>query len=110
MSLSIIQKQLALSRTSIPNDVINIIKDYAFYNIEAKSKVAKNIMVDLIRNTSITTCYPIDPNEFIMWIQADPIGCRYQFQPLFCGTCYNYLVYMTEDIAKSIKCKCIHNR
>jgi len=117
----LIAKQLFINRLEIlPIEIISIIKDYVFHNIEAIAKRKKNILIALFNNTQWGR-YPwrfyseeqqiSDPTlyrnrfTFVLYEENCLTKSR-QFQCEFCPRCGNYNADMlTYDIPIKIGCE-----
>ncbi len=112
MSSTIVKKQLIINKINLPQDILNIIKDYAFYDTNkymVKIKKKKNITLTQI-NSTVYSGKHIDNNFdrrcWIFWYKNDE-KCP-QFQAYFCTKCGNYinLSSLVYDNILKIICDC----
>lgn len=105
--MNIIQKQLTLNQISLPFELIDIIKSYAFYNIMEKTKKIKNNIITLIKKTewsSFNFKENLESDSFLFWI--DDFEKSVQFQMIFCEKCGEYTTENTHEHINKIMCNC----
>jgi len=107
--MSIIAKQLILNHMGLTPEIIELIKEYAFYDVIVKTKKCKNKIIVLI-NTAFHTPLNFIPilstTAYIFWIHDnDENGA--QFQSEFCVKCGDYLSDYLYHKTSNIVCKCI---
>ena len=98
-------KQLCINCIELPEEIIDIIKSFAFNDIVTLQKTRKQTILNLIQTTQWsyrdenTNSY----NKWIFWIQSDNKCPQYQID--FCSKCGNYKYYCSRkyDI---IECNC----
>jgi hypothetical protein len=97
-------KILALSRLPFPHSIIILITEFAYYDIE---KLAKSRIKLIVASINHSSRYTRDPEEFIYWIESDPM-CK-QFQCEFCTKCGGYIALSSiiEKLHSSCNCSCI---
>ena len=110
---SIVKKQLVMSGLNLPMEMIDIIKDYCFHNIEEVSKQNKKRANRLIGNAELTRINYDDANP--KWRLEIPKGNMYGDKFIldagFCRDCGNYKYnrvryHLTVSCSPSIYCNC----
>lgn len=96
--MSIIIKQTIIQKLPLPNEVIDIIKDYTFYNIVNKTREFKNKIM------SIIVTIRISHKTKLIWIRKKHVYGNERAE--FCLKCGYYLWSYTCRISKKIICKC----
>jgi hypothetical protein len=98
-------KQLCIHHFDLPDEILTIIKSYAFNDIFTLQKRRKYTILTLIvtmpwsyRNED-TNPY----NRCTFWIESDVTCPQYQID--FCHKCGNYKSYCSNNYDK-IECKC----
>lgn len=119
--MSIIDKQMVINRINLKNiklpmDVVNIIKDFVFYDEKTKTKNKKNKLINRINSLHYTVLdfgeYQLNytgfifegnyPNNNGIFIEDKPhIYCD------FCLKCGNYQNNISINRNNNIICKCI---
>jgi hypothetical protein len=98
------EKQLCINRLSLPDELLSIIKDFAFIDIVSYSAITrKNIIHTLIQRTRWvyrTKKY----NRYMFWIEEDR-KCS-QYQMLFCDKCGDYTTHQAPSESDQILCRC----
>jgi len=103
--MSIITKQLILNQLGLTTEIIEIIKEYIFYDVILKTKKIKNEIISLINNTYYTPLHIIPPLSDIQYVfYIDGEDSSAQFQNDFCIKCGNYIV--SYDACAKIICNC----
>jgi len=109
----ITNKILIINHFLLPDELIDIIKNYAFYNIIEETKKRKNKIISLFNSNSIyysnsekPNTYPECPYPIISILMCDPIK-RYFFLS-YCKTCGKYirLERCITYIKKYLHCDC----
>jgi len=108
--MSIIVKQLILNQLGFTSVIIDMIKEYAFYDVILKTKENKNKIIATINNTyhsplnykPINFAPHISDTQYIFWIDEDFDSA--QFQNEFCIQCGNYII--SYNASKNIICNC----
>jgi hypothetical protein len=107
--MSIIQKQLILNQlVGLTEEIIEIIKEFAFYNLIKKTRNNKNKIIFLINNTLYSPyhCRPLlEENIYLFWIHENENSP--QFQNTFCTKCGNYVILY--QINPNIICRCTND-
>ena len=107
--MSIIAKQVILNHIGLTREIIEMIKEYAFYDVILKTKKCKNKIIVLI-NTSFHTPINFIPilttRSYIFWIDDDDENGA-QLQSEFCVKCGDYLSDYLYHKTTNIVCKCI---
>ena len=98
------EKQLCINRISLPQELLSIIKDFAFLDIVSYTALRqKNTIHTLIQCTR--WCHRNKKyDRYMFWIQED-IKCR-QYQMTFCETCGNYTTNNSHTVCEKIVCTC----
>jgi hypothetical protein len=114
--MSIVTKQLIMNEIRLPMDVINIIKDYSFYNIEQVAKKNKEKVSRAIDSAEYSranrfnndpTYSDNDENWAFGYAYGEKYyGERIQLQATNCSVCGNYIHYCHDFNVKSIICHC----
>lgn len=115
--MSVISKQLVMSRLNLPSEVIDIIKDYCFDNIEYVAKINKKKINKAIKSFEIVRANHDHTNP--RWGLEFPIGNKYgdkfMFDACFCEDCGNYKyntvrrIHMNVSCSPSIYCNCYND-
>ena len=109
----ITKKILIINELLLPNELIDIIKNYAFYDIIKETKKRKNKIISLFNNNIYYNKYEwlINP-DFpypIIFIYNKETNIRWCFMLTYCETCGKY-VRITERIItyidKNLHCNC----
>lgn len=104
--MTTISKQLIINEFLLPKEIIDIIKEYAFYNIIVKTKKNKNKIISLINTTSWSPIsqfnIPLSNKDWFFWLDKD--NSTYQFQCHFCIKCGDYETSQTNGM--NLICKC----
>lgn len=104
--MTTISKQLLINEFHLPGEIINIIKDFTFYNIIDKTKKNKNKIISLINTTIWSpisyTMMELRDISYIFWLEND--NTKYQYQCDFCTICGDYLYTNTKET--NVICKC----
>jgi hypothetical protein len=113
--MSIVTKQLIINELNLPMDMVNVIKEYTFYNIEeiAKKNKEKVCRAIVLADFSRANRFNGDPNysdNDESWM----FGYAYesvteeeiQLQATNCSTCGNYIYYCHDYTINSITCHC----
>jgi hypothetical protein len=98
---AITKKILIINKLLLPNELIDIIKNYVFYNIIEETKKRKNKIISLFNsnniyysNTEKPDCYPDCPYPIISLI-CNTINNKYDkkwyFFLTYCKTCGKYV-------------------
>jgi len=106
--MTTIQTQLCMNALPIPKELVEIIKEFLFHNIETISKRTKNRSVKMIMETMWTpyTCqsHPniLDGGWFFRTrdLRREQFGCR------FCLQCGNYEYSYKIECKQIILCHC----
>lgn len=112
-----IDKQLCIQRFTLPSDILNIIKEFCFYDIKTweiiRSIKHNKTLVNFYISTAISRYNPYnffnnnghdgdggdggdggfdnDQDEhWIFWAFSDVVGVKYQLQAFSCRFCGNY--------------------
>ena len=96
--MSIITKQLIIQKLPLPDEIIDIIKDYAFYNIVDKTREFKKKIMTML----VTIRIP-DKTKLI-WIRKKHAFGNDRAE--FCLKCGNYTWSYTCRISIKIICTC----
>lgn len=94
---------LCVNQINLPNELLVIIKDYAFLSPERKRIMEKlSILHNIINNSFTKYSNPSYlPEAWFFWIKTRPIIC------VFCINCGNYLPRpYTNEYLNKINCKC----
>jgi len=98
-------KQLCIHHFDLPDEILTIIKSYAFNDIFTLQKRRKDAILTLIE-TMPWSYRNEDTNPYnrcIFWIESDVTCPQYQID--FCHKCGNYKCYCSINNDK-IECKC----
>ena len=112
--MNIITKQLILNEIQLPTDVINIIKEFCFVNIEEVAKKNKLKINRIIRSADLYTYAERDDDAFDLWyfeIHENENEYREKLKIKFflCTSCGNYAEYFSRGenyLYDSITCTC----
>jgi hypothetical protein len=96
--MSIIAKNIIIQKLPLPDELIDIIKDYTFYNIITKTKQTKNKLIPIIPTIRISH------NTKLIWIRKKHVYGNERAE--FCLKCGDYLWSYTCYVCKKIICKC----
>ena len=114
--MSIVTKQLIMNEIRLPMDMINIIKEYSFYNIVEETKKNKIKINIAIRSAEYTRAnrndddpdYSDNDEHWSFGYNLSTTICEtLQLQAENCSTCGNYIHYCHEFIIKAIVCHCL---
>ena len=110
--MSIVTKQLIMNEIRLPTDMINIIKEYSFYNIEEVAKKNKEKVCRAIVSVEFSRAnrFNGDPNysdNDENWVfgydyETNEYGEEIQLQATNCSVCGNYIHYCHDFNIKSI--------
>uniref|UniRef100_A0A6C0DQ39 Uncharacterized protein n=1 Tax=viral metagenome TaxID=1070528 RepID=A0A6C0DQ39_9ZZZZ len=118
--MSIIQ-QLFINRLPLPEDMVEEIKSFCFYDkVTAKTIFLKNDISSIIMNAfSLATIGDIEgysePEKYLFTPNFDEdiplhILCKCSHQIIFCPTCGNYARFSSIDehasAIEKVRCKC----
>jgi hypothetical protein len=113
--MSIINKQLIINQLPLPIEMVDIIKEYTFYNIIQKAKNIKNKTMLFIQG-SVSSMGGVNTNGEAdrYWIGIhDEDGTWYiQLQSNFCLQCGNYTLFtpsmyhVSTPETSAIRCAC----
>ena len=110
--MTCVKKQMILRGLPLPEDTINMIKDYTFTNIEEKCKKIKNQMVRILNEA----LYGVNPLRFQGTTTSEIDGTYGMFidgeyfrsQTQFCTKCGDYTdVHLGSYEFKNIKLWCV---
>jgi hypothetical protein len=114
--MSIVTKQLIMNEIRLPTDMINIIKEYSFYNIEEVAKKNKQTVCRAIVSAEYSRAnrFNSDPEYSDgdeNWVfgydyEANAYGEEIQLQATNCSTCGNYIHYCHNFDVREIICHC----
>ena len=96
--MSCLIKQIIINNLPLPDELIDIIKDYAFINIINKTKQTKNKLLTMLVTIRIS-----DKTKLI-WIRKRHAYGNERAE--FCLICGDYLWSYTCHISKKIICRC----
>ena len=96
--MSIITKQTIIQKLPLPDEIIDIIKDYTFINIITKTRELKNKIM------SILVTIRIPDKTKLIWIRKRRAYGNERAE--FCLKCGDYLWSYTCYVCKKIVCKC----
>lgn len=99
-------KQLCVNQLPFPEDLLTIIKSFAFDDIVTyMARMRKNTILRLIECTQWSGKYRHKrySKYFVFWIREDTYFP--QFQMTFCDKCGNYITHHYHEYDK-IRCKC----
>ena len=102
----VINKLVVLHRIKLPEDIINEICGYCFYDTETSlyRQTKRNLILSAFTNSSLSCGY--DLQHWWFWINSDG-NINPQFQCVFCSQCGNYLMSNNgETIANQAICEC----
>ena len=114
--MSIVTKQLIMNEIRLPTDMINIIKEYSFYNIEEVAKKNKEKVCRAIVSVEFSRAnrFNGDPNysdNDENWVfgydyETNEYEEQIQLQATNCSVCCNYIHYCHDFNISSIICHC----
>jgi len=114
--MSIVAKQLIMNEIRLPTDMINIIKDYSFYNIEEvakknKEKVCRAIVSAEFSRANRFNSDPEYSDGDENWVfgyeyETNGYGEKIQLQARNCSECGNYIHCCHDFNINSIICHC----
>jgi hypothetical protein len=114
--MSILTKQLIMNEIRLPMDMINIIKEYSFYNIveetkKKKEKVCRAIVSAEFSRANRFNSDPTYSDNDESWMfgydyETNAYGEEIQLQATICSTCGNYIHYCHDYTINSIICHC----
>jgi hypothetical protein len=96
--MSCLITQIIINKLPLPDELIDIIKDYAFYNIVDKTRETKNKIM------SILVTIRIYHKTKLIWIRKRHAYGNERAE--YCLICGDYLWSYTCHISKKIICKC----
>jgi hypothetical protein len=96
--MSIIAKNIIINKLALPDEVIDIIKDYTFYNIVNKTREFKNKIM------SILVTIRIPDKTKLIWIRKKHAYGNARAE--FCLKCGDYLWSYNCYVCKKVICKC----
>ena len=96
--MSIITKQTIIQKLPLPDELIDIIKDYTFINIITKTRELKNKIM------SILVTIRIPDKTKLIWIRKRHAYGNERAE--FCLKCGDYLWSYTCRVCKKIICNC----
>jgi len=96
--MSIILKNIIIQKLPLPNEIIDIIKDYAFYNIITKTRESKNKIMQIV---PIIRIYH---KTKLIWVRKKHAYGNERAE--FCLICGDYYWSYTNRISKKIICAC----
>lgn len=99
--MTLITKQLLIHQFDFPKEVLNIIKEFAFYDIIQNTKKNKNKIISSINSTKWSGKCDFDDSVWHFWIEDDPSSS--QLQANFCKNCGDYASFY-ENI--KFVCRC----
>ena len=94
---------VCVNHINLPQDLLILIKDYAFLTPERKRLMHVFSLIHTIINEALTKyTNPIYmPEAWFFWIKKKPFVC------LFCIRCGDYLPrYYSNEYPRTINCKC----
>jgi len=96
--MSIITKQLILNEIQLPTDVINIIKEFCFVNIEEVTKKNK-LKINVIIRSAILSTYEDDDAFwfFELLLDENEYGEKFELRGHNCLECGNYGNYFCKS-------------
>jgi hypothetical protein len=114
--MSLIKKQLIMNEIRLPTDMINVIKEYCFYNIEEITKKNKLKLNQVILSAELTRANRYNNDE--NYSDADPHWVfgfdwlynmfleKTQLQAIMCVNCGDYIETTTNCMSNRVRCKC----
>jgi hypothetical protein len=96
--MSIIAKNIIIQKLPLPDELIDIIKDYTFYNIINKTKQTKNKLMPIIPTIRMSH------KTKLIWVRKKHVYGNERAE--FCLKCGDYLWSYTCHISKKIICAC----
>lgn len=96
--MSIITKNIIIQKLPLPDELIDIIKDYTFINIVHKTRETKNKIM------SILVTIRISHKTKLIWIRKKHVYGNERAE--FCLKCGDYLWSYTCRISKKNICSC----
>lgn len=116
--MSIIKKQLVINQINLPKDMINIVKDYCFYNIVQETKKKKQSINQLFRSAICIKSDVYDPTytrwlfgfNFPEWTDTSYNIRRetLRLEAVSCNFCGNYLETSNLMLSNAAQCKCYY--
>ena len=100
------EKQLCINRLELPDELLSLIKDFAFWDIVSYTAFARKKIIHTLIHYTRWTYRTKQYDRYMFWIEEDP-GCS-QYQMVFCDTCGNYSQNHTQNVTEKIYCTC-HN-
>lgn len=97
--MSIITKQTIINKLPLPDELIDIIKDYTFYNIVNKTREFKNKIMQKLPTIRISH------KTKLIWIRKRRAYGNERAE--FCLKCGDYLWSYTCYVCKKVICKCM---
>lgn len=114
--MSVVIKQLLINQIKLPMDMINIIKDYCFYNIEEMTKKNKLLLHRVITSAEYTRANKFnndpdysddDPHWSFGFATINPFNEVLQLQGYICSYCGNFQrPYTNIYLEYCVECKC----
>ncbi len=116
--MSVITKQLVMNQIRLPMDMINVIKEYCFYNIEEITKKNKLKLHRVIISAEFTRANKFnnesdysddDPRWYFGFEYHNIYNEQIQLQAIMCLDCgqYSHLYSLTRDkMSKKAICNC----
>jgi hypothetical protein len=97
--MNIITKQLILNEIQLPTDVINIIKEFCFVNIEEVAKQNKLKINRIIRSADLYTYSESDDGcwHFEIHENENEYGEKFKLKGFHCSNCGNYRGYFCKS-------------
>ena len=102
------EKQLCINRISLPDELLSVIKDFAFYDTVSYGALSRKKTIHTLIQCTRWSYRNKNYNRYIFWIEED-VRCR-QFQMTFCEKCGNYTnnqTYNQTPNFEKIMCKCV---
>jgi hypothetical protein len=115
--MSIIEKLLIINTIPLPNEILNYIKPFIFYDIIHKSRKIKNKVISLINSNLNSLHYSSSLSKPSMWVFIVIQNDIKNYQHLselnilckigeFCLKCGNYSKFQIVRKNQNILCKC----
>jgi hypothetical protein len=109
----ITKKILIINQLLLPDELIDIIKNYVFYNIIDETKKGKNKIISLFNNNNIyyskneTLINPDFPYP-ILYMNNKKTDIQLYFMLTYCETCGKYirLEHLITYINNNLHCEC----
>ena len=101
---------VCVNHINLPQDLLIVIKDYAFLTPERKRLMQAFALIHSIINDALTkyTNPEYFPQAWFYWIQKKSIHCfkKNQFVCVFCIHCGNYLPRYYNEYRIVVNCSC----